>query len=53
MSATILGPFRFNQSPPKNEEMPRTKMQIVKVSVTSEMLQPNCFDSGTRNTLQA
>jgi hypothetical protein len=29
------------------------KMLIVKVSVTWEMLQPNCFDNGMRNTLQA
>src|SRR6202030_4413151 len=30
-----------------------TKMLIVNVSVTSEMLQPNCFESGTRKTLHA
>ena len=28
-------------------------MLIVKVSVTCEILHPNCFDNGTRNTLQA
>jgi len=31
--------------------MPNTKMLMVKVSVTSEILQPNCFVRGVRNTL--
>ena len=41
------------ECPPKNDAKPRTKTQIVKVSVTSETLHSNCFESGTLNTLQA
>ena len=52
-SATIRGPFRAIHNPPKNAAKPSTKMLIVNVRVTWEMLQPNCFDNGTRNTLHA
>src|SRR5258705_6962992 len=51
--ATTRGPLRFSHTPPKNDAKPSTKMLIVNVNVTSEMLQPNCFASGTRNTLHA
>jgi hypothetical protein len=53
VSATMRGPFRFNHNPPKNAAKPSTKILMVNVNVTSEMLQPNCFDNGMRNTLQA
>src|SRR5438105_2474832 len=49
----MRGPRRLSHKPPKNAAMPSTKMLIVKVNVTSEMLQPNWFTSGVRNTLQA
>jgi hypothetical protein len=49
----MRGPFLFSQSPPKNEAKPKQKMAIVKVSVTCEMVQPNCLTSGVRKTLQA
>src|SRR5207244_13573287 len=47
------GPTRFIHNPPKNAAKPSTKILMVKVNVTCEMLQPNCFDNGMRNTLQA
>jgi hypothetical protein len=51
--ATILGPLRFSHRPPKTDVHPRKKKLMVNVSVTWGMLQPNCFASGMRNTLQA
>src|SRR5258705_10726081 len=51
--ATTRGPLRLSHRPPKNDAKPSTKMLIVNVNVTSEMLHPNCFASGTRNTLHA
>src|SRR5437899_618355 len=53
VSATVRGPTRFIHNPPKNDAKPSTKILIVNVNVTCEMLQPNCFDNGMRNTLQA
>src|SRR5260370_40890841 len=53
VNATIRGPLRVSQRPPKNADMPSTKMLIVNVNVTSGMLHPNCFASGVRKTLQA
>src|SRR6266850_1428701 len=53
VKATTRGPTRFSHRPPKNAAMPSTKMLIVNVNVTSDVLQPNCLVSGTRNTLQA
>src|SRR4029077_13827607 len=49
----MRGPFRFIHNPPKNAAKPSTKMLMVNVSVTSEILHPSCFDNGTRKTLQA
>src|SRR5260221_4410165 len=49
----MRGPLRVSQRPPKNADMPSTKMLIVNVNVTSGMLHPNCFASGVRKTLQA
>src|SRR5260370_29286586 len=51
--ATPRGPTRFSHRPPKNDANPSTMMAIVKVSVTSEMVQLNCLARGTRKTLQA
>jgi hypothetical protein len=52
-SATTLGPDRPIQIPPPNVANPTTKIAIVKVSVTSEIDQPNSSISGVLNTLQA
>src|SRR5580704_4187563 len=49
----MRGPFRFIHNPPKNAAKPSTKMLMVKVRVTCEILHPNCFDNGTRKTLKA
>src|SRR5882724_3481689 len=53
VTATTRGPTRFCQRPPKNAAIPNTKMLIVNVNVTSDVLQPNCLVSGARKTLQA
>ena len=50
---TIRGPARFIHKPPTNAAKPRVRIAMVKVSVTSEMLQWKAAMSGSRKTLQA
>src|SRR6476619_4515302 len=51
--ATLRGPTFRIHSPPTNAAMPRTKMAMVKVSVTCEMVQPNARVRGILKTLHA
>ena len=52
-TATVRGPTRRIHNPPANAAKPKTKMAIVNVSVTSEIVHPNACVSGIRKTLQA
>ena len=50
---TTRGPLARIQRPPANAAKPKVRIAIVKVRVTSEILQPKPRTSGVRNTLQA
>jgi hypothetical protein len=50
---TVRGPTLAIQRPPNTADTPRKKIDRVKVTVTSEIDQPNSLVSGIRNTLQA
>ncbi len=52
-SPTVRGPTLAIQSPANTAARPRKKIDRVKVTVTSEIDQPNSLVSGSRNTLQA
>jgi hypothetical protein len=51
--ATTRGLVRCSHSPPSTAAHPRKNQLIVNVSVTWEIVHPNSFESGIRNTLQA
>jgi len=51
--ATMRGPDLRIHRPPTNAANPSIRMAIVKVKVTCEIVHPNAFVSGMRNTLQA
>ena len=53
MRPTVRGPTLAIQRPPNTAATPRKKIDRVKVTVTSEIDQPNSLVNGMRNTLQA